>query len=90
MSAVSSRLDEETSDFMARYLLTYEVPPMKSASELTALAENDPLFRKGQAITRQGIPQKGVPACMACHESLGACSWADIGVLPGFLKRGRH
>ena len=71
MSAVSSILNGETIDFMARYLLTYEVPPMKSASELTALAENDPLFRKGQAITRQGIPQKGVPACMACHESLG-------------------
>ncbi len=71
MSAISSLLDEETINFMARYLLAYEVPPMKSASELAALAEKDPLFRKGQTIARKGIPQKGAPACMACHGPLG-------------------
>jgi len=71
MSTISSMLDEETINFMARTLLAYEVPPMRSASELTTLAEIDPLFRKGQTIARQGIPRKGAPACMACHGPLG-------------------
>ena len=55
----------------------YAVPPMRSAGELATLAEKDPLFRKGQALARQGIPQKGVPACIACHGPLGEGS--DIG-----------
>ena len=71
MSAVAAMLDDETIDFMARSFAAYEVPPMRSAGELTALAEKDPLFAKGQALARQGIPQKGVPACIACHGSLG-------------------
>jgi cytochrome c553 len=71
MSAIASFLDEETINFMARSFLAYEIMPMKSDSELTALAEKDPLFRKGQTIARQGIPQKGAPACMVCHGPLG-------------------
>jgi cytochrome c553 len=77
MSAIASLLDEETIDFMARSFSTYEVPPMRSADELTALAEKDLLFTKGQTLARQGIPQKGVPACIACHGPLGEGS--DIG-----------
>ena len=49
---------------------------MRPATELTTLAEKDPLFRKGQTIARQGIPQKGVPACIACHGPLGEGSAA--------------
>ncbi len=71
MSAVAAMLDDESIDFMARSFAAYEVPPMRSASELTALAEKDPLFAKGQALARQGTPQKGVPACIACHGPLG-------------------
>jgi cytochrome c553 len=71
MSVISAMLDEETINFMARSFAAYEVPLMKSASELTALAEKDALFREGQTIARQGIPQQGVPACMACHGPLG-------------------
>ncbi len=71
MSAISSLLDEETINFMARTLLAYEVPPMRSASELTTLSEIDPLFHKGQTIALQGIPQQGAPACIACHGPLG-------------------
>ena len=71
MSAIASWLDEETINFMARSFLSYKIMPMKSDGELTALAEKDPLFRKGQTIARQGIPQKGAPACMACHGPLG-------------------
>ena len=71
MSAVAAMLDDESIDFMARSFSAYDVPPMRSAGELTALAEKDPLFAKGQALARQGIPQKGVPACIACHGSLG-------------------
>ena len=77
MSAVAAMLDQETIDFMARSLAAYEVPPMRSANELTALAEKDPLFAKGQALARKGTPQKGIPACIACHGPLGEGS--DIG-----------
>jgi cytochrome c553 len=71
MSAVSSILDQETINFMARTLAMFEVPAMKSANELMALAKKDPLFLKGQTIAQKGIPQQGVPACIACHEALG-------------------
>jgi len=71
MSAVSSILDEETINFMARTLAMFQVPPMKSANELMALAKIDPLFLKGQTIAQKGIPQQGVPACIACHGPLG-------------------
>jgi cytochrome c553 len=71
MSAISSILDEETINFMARSLIAYEAPPMRSARDLAALAEKDALFRKGQTIAQQGIPQKGAPACIACHGPLG-------------------
>ena len=71
MSVVSSILDEETIIFLARSLSTYEIPPMMSANELTTLTDKDPLFRKGQTIAQQGIPQLGVPACMVCHGTFG-------------------
>jgi cytochrome c553 len=77
MSAVAAMLDDESIDFMARSFAAYEVPPMRSSGELATLAEKDPLFAKGQALARQGIPQKGVPACITCHGSLGEGS--DIG-----------
>lgn len=77
MSAVAAMLDDETIDFMARSFAAYEVPPMRSAGELATLAEKDPLFAKGQVLARQGIPPKGVPACIACHGPLGEGS--DIG-----------
>ncbi len=76
MSVISSMLDEETMDFMARAFAAFEAPPMKPASELTALAEKDALFRQGQTIARAGIPQQSVPACMACHGPLGEGSAA--------------
>ena len=71
MSVVSSLLDEETMDFMARTLAEMEIPPARPADQLTTLADTDTLFREGQTIALQGAPQKGVPACMACHGSLG-------------------
>ena len=77
MSAVAALLDQETIEFMARSFAAYKVPPMRSAAELATLAEKDRLFAKGQTLARQGIPQKGVPACITCHGSLGEGS--DIG-----------
>jgi len=77
MSAVAAMLDDETIDFMARSFAAYDVPPMRTADELAALAEKDSLFEKGQTIAQQGIAQSGVPACMACHGPLGEDS--DIG-----------
>ena len=71
MSVLSAILDEETINFMAHYFAAYSAPPLKSASELTALAEKDALFRQGQTIARQGISQQGVPACIVCHGPLG-------------------
>ena len=62
---------------MARSFAAYKVPPMRSAAELATLAEKDPLFAKGQTLARQGIPQKGVPACFTCHGPPGEGS--DIG-----------
>ena len=76
MSVISGMLDEETMNFMARSFAAYEAPPMKSAKELTALAEIDALFHQGQTIAQQGIPQHGVPACMICHGALGEGSAA--------------
>ena len=77
MSAVAAMLDDETIDFMARSFSAYNVPPMRTADELAALAKKDSVFAKGQAIAQQGIPQSGVPACIACHGLIGEGS--DIG-----------
>ena len=71
MSVISAILDEETMNFMARSFAAYAAPSMKSASELTAMAEKDASFRQGQTIARQGILQQGVPACIRCHGPLG-------------------
>jgi cytochrome c553 len=71
MSAVAALLDDETIDFMARSFAAYDVPPMRPADELAALAKTDYLFKKGQTIAQQGIAQSGVPACVACHGPLG-------------------
>ena len=71
MSVIAAIIDEETINFMAHSFATYSAPPLKSASELTAQAEKDALFRHGQTIARQGISQQGVPACIFCHGPLG-------------------
>lgn len=71
MGVISSMLDEETIDFMARTFAAYPAPRLKTADELASLTEKDPRFRKGQAIAQQGMPKKGVPACMTCHGALG-------------------
>jgi cytochrome c553 len=71
MSVISAILDEETISFMARSFSAYIASPMKSVSELAALAEKDALFLQGQTIARQGISQQGVPACIYCHGPLG-------------------
>ena len=71
MSVISAILDEETMNFMARSFAAYMNPPMKSAGELSVLAEKDATFRQGQTIARQGISQQGVPACINCHGPLG-------------------
>ena len=71
MSVISAMLDEEAVDFMARSFAAFIAPPMKSADELAALAEQDALFLQGQTIARQGIAQQGVPACVSCHGPLG-------------------
>jgi cytochrome c553 len=77
MSAVAAMLDDETIDFMARAFSAYDVPPIRTADELAALAKKDSTFAKGQAIAQQGIAQSGVPACTACHGPIGEGS--DIG-----------
>ena len=71
MSVISAMLDVEAVDFMARSFAAFIAPPMKSARELAALAEQDALFRLGQKIARQGIAQHGVSACISCHGPLG-------------------
>ena len=71
MSVIAAMLDEETTNFMARAFAAYLPPPTRSADELAALAEKDTLFRRGQTISRQGVPEDSVPACVSCHGSLG-------------------
>ena len=71
MSPISAMLDDEAINFMAHSFAAYTAPPMKSANELTALAEKDALFRWGQTIAQQGVSQHGVPACDFCHGPLG-------------------
>jgi len=46
MSVIAAILDEETINFMARSFATYSAPPLKSAGELSGLAEKDALFRR--------------------------------------------
>jgi cytochrome c553 len=71
MDVISSMLDEETIDFMARTFADYPAPRLKTADELESLKENDPRFRKGQVIAQEGVRKKGVPACRNCHGVLG-------------------
>lgn len=71
MTVVAAMLDKETIEFMARTFAAFEAPPMRSSDELAQLAEEGPLFKRGQAIAQQGIPKKGVPPCMSCHGALG-------------------
>ncbi len=78
MTMIVSLLDEETIDFMAESLAAFPAPPMKSAEELAKLAEDDPRFRQGQAIAREGLPDTGVPACRGCHGVLGVGN-AELG-----------
>ena len=71
MSVIAAMLDEETMQFMARSFAGYDPLPFKSAAEIATLEENDKLFSQGQGIASQGIAQKGVPPCMACHGGAG-------------------
>ena len=76
MSAVAGLLDDETIEFMAGVFSAYAPPPMRPASDLTALAAGHPLFSKGRAIAQKGVSQRGVPPCLACHGPLGEGSAA--------------
>ena len=78
MQVIASMLNDETIDFMARSFAAYPAPPLKTADELSALAETDLGFRKGQAISQDGLPEKDVPACVSCHGEMGE-GIADIG-----------
>ncbi len=78
MGVIASMLNEETIDFMARTFAAYPAPRLKSADELAKLAEKDLRFRKGQAIAQEGVPEKEVPACTACHGDSGEGN-ADLG-----------
>ena len=78
MQAIASMLDAETIDFMARSFAAYPAPPLKTTDELSALAETDLRFRKGQTIAQDGRPEKEVPACMSCHGEMGE-GIADLG-----------
>ena len=71
MSVIASMLDEETIEFMAQTFAAYPLPPMRPADELQQLADSDEQFRRGQSIAREGIQEKGVPACMSCHGPQG-------------------
>ena len=71
MGVIASMLDEETIDFMARTFAAYPAPPLKTADEIALLADKDLRFRKGQDIAQQGVPDKGVPACVTCHGAVG-------------------
>ena len=71
MGAIASMLDDEAIDFMARTFSAYPPAPLRSPDALAALAREDARFRRGQAIAQQGLPLRGVPACMSCHGALG-------------------
>jgi len=67
MNAIASLLDEETIDFMAHTFAAFPAPSLKDDAEIARLAREDPRFRTGQTIAREGMPEEGVPACVACH-----------------------
>lgn len=71
MSVVSSLLDEETIEFMAKTISLMEIPAARSAQDIKSLAETDVLFSEGQSIALKGVPGKGIPACMTCHGPQG-------------------
>lgn len=78
MRVVAQMLNAEAIDFMARAFASYPAAPLKSADELAALARDDPLFRHGEAIARDGLVDKDLPACIDCHGALGEGD-ADLG-----------
>ena len=78
MRVIAAMLDEATIGFMARSLAAFPAAPLKSADDLAVLAAQDSLFRQGQAIAREGLPEKEVPACMDCHGAMGEGD-ADLG-----------
>jgi cytochrome c553 len=61
MQLVAAMLDEEE---MRALAAAYADRPPKRAPAQAAPAE---LLRRGEAIARDGLPAKGVPACLACH-----------------------
>ena len=67
MNAIALLLDEETIGFMARTFAAFPVPPLKDDAGIARLAREEPRFRTGQTIAREGMPEEGVPACVACH-----------------------
>ena len=62
MQLVAAMLDEEEMRELAAAYAEAAAPP--HAPMQAAPAE---LLRRGEAIARDGLPAKGVPACLACH-----------------------
>jgi len=62
MQLIAAMLDDdERRDLAAAYAET-TAPPRATAQPAEA-----ELLRRGEAIAREGLPAKGVPACLACH-----------------------
>jgi cytochrome c553 len=61
MQLVAAMLDDQDLDELAAAYARAPPPPT------THVAEDIPALRRGEAIARRGLPEKGVPGCLACH-----------------------
>ncbi len=64
MSAMVAGLEENDMKALAEYFSSHKLQP--------EAATNADTINRGQQIWRAGIPEKGVPACAACHGPAGA------------------
>ena len=62
MQLVAAMLDDDEISELAAAYAEAAAPPHASAQGAPAAS-----LRRGEAIAREGLPAKGVPACLACH-----------------------
>lgn len=72
MQLVAAMLDD---DEMRELAAAYADRPPPRAPPPAAPAE---LLRRGEAIAREGLPAKGVPACLACHVDAGNPAFPQV------------
>ncbi|MFZ5783468.1 MAG: c-type cytochrome [Pseudomonadota bacterium] len=77
MQLVAADLDDDVIRELAAAYAQAPAPPPSGTPTANAA-----LLRRGEAIAREGLPGKGVPACLACHVDAGNPAFPRILGLP--------